>query len=277
VHTVFQHHALFPHLSVLENVEFPLRMRKVARAERRRLAGEALALVRLEALAARAPGTLSGGERQRTALARALVGRPAVLLLDEPLGALDLALRRALQDDLRDLQRRTGISFLHVTHDQEEAFRLADVVAVMREGRVVQRGAPPDVYRRPATPFVASFLGVGNLLAGRAEPGGRRLTTARGLSLDAAEPREGAAFAAIREERVAVRPLSEDASPAGRTGVAEDVAFLGATTRVAVVLDGCGERLLGVAADGARPARGDRVVASFSPDDVLLLPPEPAP
>jgi ABC-type Fe3+/spermidine/putrescine transport system ATPase subunit len=276
VHTVFQHHALFPHLRVAGNVEFPLRMRGVPRAERRRRADEALDLVRLLPLRDRAPAGLSGGERQRTALARALVARPRVLLLDEPLGALDLALRRALQDDLRDLQRRTGIAFLHVTHDQEEAFRLADVVAVMRAGRVVQSGAPPDVYRRPATPFVASFLGVGNLFAGRAEGDGRRFTTAGGWVVEAEEPVPGAAFAALREERVTVRPASGDAVPAARAGVVEEVAFLGAATRVTLALAGTTERLRGTAAEGARFARGDSAQASFLASDVRLLPPEPA-
>jgi len=238
--------------------------------------GEVLELVRLTGMDRRRVDQLSGGQQQRVALARALVCRPTVLLLDEPLGALDLQLRRAMQDELRALQRRTGITFLHVTHDQEEAFRLADEVAVMRGGLVVQRGAPPDVYRRPATPFVATFLGVANLWPGRAEDGGARFTTEGGLALATTQARPAAAFAAVREERVAVEP-GPGSDPAARPGVVEDVAFLGAATRVTVAVAGTRERVHGVAAHGATFARGDAATVRIDPADVLLLPPEPAP
>jgi ABC-type Fe3+/spermidine/putrescine transport system ATPase subunit len=275
VHTVFQHYALFPHLSVLDNVAFPLRMQGVGRRERRARAADALAMVRLDGFGKRSVATLSGGERQRVALARALVPQPAVVLLDEPLGALDLQLRRAMQDEIRDLQRRVGLTFLHVTHDQEEAFRLADGVAVLHRGRVAQQGAPKDVYRRPASPFVARFLGVGNLLAGRPEADPRLFRTEQGLVLEATEGVRSAVFAAIREERVIVHP-ERPGVPAGElSGVVEDLAFLGATTRVSVRVGGAGALILGTAADGHSFVRGDRATMHVDPADVLLLPPDP--
>ena len=164
VHTVFQDYALFPHLSVLRNVEYPLRIAGMDKAERREQALAALATVRLEAMAERAPTALSGGQRQRVALARALVDRPAVLLLDEPLGALDLKLREQMQVELKQIQRASGITFVLVTHDQDEALTLADRVVVFNEGRVEQAGLAHEVYERPATAFVAGFVGTSNVL-----------------------------------------------------------------------------------------------------------------
>ncbi len=274
VHTVFQQYALFPHLCVEDNVAFPLRMAGVGRRERRARAREALALVRLADYGRRRPVTLSGGEKQRVALARALVARPAVLLLDEPLGALDLQLRHAMQDELRDLQHRVGLTFLHVTHDQEEAFRLADRVAVLRKGVKVQEGTPRDLYGRPATPFVASFLGVANLLPGRCEGDPRRFRTTEGLALEADAPRADAAFAAIREERVIVHPETPGRPSGDLSGSVEDTAFLGALTRVSVRVAGVSAPILGVAPDGVTFRRGDRATLSIAPEDVLLLPAE---
>lgn len=164
VNTVFQDYALFPHLSVGDNVAYGLKVRGVGRAERDRLAREALALVKLAGMEARRPAQLSGGQRQRVALARALVVRPKVLLLDEPLGALDLKLREEMQSELKSLQRALGLSFVFVTHDQSEALSMADRVAVFNEGRIVQVGPPEEVYERPATRFVASFVGSANVL-----------------------------------------------------------------------------------------------------------------
>ena len=171
VHTVFQGYALFPHLSVFENVAFGLRMRGVPAPELGDRVEEALALVGLPDFGSRRPGRLSGGEQQRVALARALVNRPPLLLLDEPLAALDRKLRLRLQDELRGIQQESGIAFLHVTHDQEEALRLGDRVAVMDGGRVLQVGAPDMVYRRPRTAFVADFLGSSNLIRGTRQGG----------------------------------------------------------------------------------------------------------
>ena len=164
VHTVFQDYALFPHMSVRRNVEYPLRIAKVPRVQRRERAMEALATVRLDGLADRSPAALSGGQRQRVALARALVGRPSVLLLDEPLGALDLKLREQMQVELQQIQRAAGITFVLVTHDQDEALTLADRIVVFDAGRVEQVGPAHEVYERPATPFVAGFVGTSNLL-----------------------------------------------------------------------------------------------------------------
>jgi putative spermidine/putrescine transport system ATP-binding protein len=162
---VFQGYALFPHLSVLDNVAFSLRARGVGRAERRRRAGEAIDMVRLTGLEARLPQQLSGGQQQRVALARAIAFGPDLLLLDEPLSALDRALRGELQSELRGLQRRTGLTCLYVTHDQDEAMSMADVIAVMNAGRIRQIGPPGDLYERPASRFVASFLGRSNFFA----------------------------------------------------------------------------------------------------------------
>jgi spermidine/putrescine transport system ATP-binding protein len=164
VNTVFQSYALFPHLSVFDNVGFGLAVKRVLRAERRRRIGEALALVKMEGMAGRRPAELSGGQQQRVALARALVNQPAVLLLDEPLGALDLKLRKEMQIELKHMQKRLGITFIFVTHDQEEALTMSDRVAVMNEGRVLQVDDPVGIYERPTTRFGASFIGEMNFL-----------------------------------------------------------------------------------------------------------------
>lgn len=164
VNTVFQDYALFPHLNVLDNVAYGLMVKGVGRAERYRAAEEALALVRLPGYGTRRPGELSGGQRQRVALARALVNRPRVLLLDEPLGALDLKLREEMQEELKALQKALAITFVFVTHDQGEALSMADRVAVFNEGRIMQVGTPQEIYQRPATRFVADFVGSSNIL-----------------------------------------------------------------------------------------------------------------
>jgi putative spermidine/putrescine transport system ATP-binding protein len=168
VNTVFQDYALFPHMTVQQNVEYGLRVKGVAKAERRRMASEALESVRLEGYGDRKPAAMSGGQRQRVALARALVNRPKVLLLDEPLGALDLKLREQMQVELKAIQRDVGITFVFVTHDQEEALTMSDRIAVFNAGAIEQIGTPADVYERPATEFVAGFVGTSNLLRGDA-------------------------------------------------------------------------------------------------------------
>ena len=167
VNTVFQNYALFPHMSVWDNVAYGLKMRRVPKPEIAKRVGEALELVHLEQLAQRAPRQLSGGQQQRVALARALVNHPKVLLLDEPLGALDLKLRKEMQLELKHLQTQVGITFIYVTHDQEEALTMSDRIALMRAGRIEQVGTPPDIYDRPASRFVADFIGETNLLTGR--------------------------------------------------------------------------------------------------------------
>ena len=227
VNTVFQDYALFPHMSVSENVEYGLMIRRVPAAERRRRSQEMLGLVKLEALGTRKPSQLSGGQRQRVALARALINRPSVLLLDEPLGALDLKLREQMQEELKALQRQVGITFIHVTHDQGEALAMSDRLAVFNHGRIEQIGAPGEIYEHPASAFVAGFVGVSNVCSGELA---RRLTAS-------AQP------FAIRPEKIAMFGASEQ-GPDGWlaiTGRIRAVTYHGATTRYAVALEGGGE------------------------------------
>jgi len=172
VNTVFQDYALFPHMAVAENVEYGLRIRKIPKGQRRERVEDALAMVQLTGFGKRKPSQLSGGQRQRVALARAIVNRPQVLLLDEPLGALDLKLRQEMQIELKRIQQEVGITFVYVTHDQEEALTMSDRIAVFNDGRIEQVGPPADLYERPATEFVASFVGISNTL----ERDGRRFT-----------------------------------------------------------------------------------------------------
>jgi putative spermidine/putrescine transport system ATP-binding protein len=245
VNTVFQDYALFPHMTVGENVGYGLRVRRVPAAERERRVAEALDLERLPGVADRKPAPLSGGQRQRVALARALVNRPRVLLLDEPLGALDLKLRQEMQGELKDLQRRLGITFVHVTHDQEEALAMSDRLAVFREGRVEQVGTPAEVYEHPATAFVAGFVGISNVLEG---PAAAAIT---GSSL---------AFT-IRPEKIR---LVEEGAPVGggmcaAKGRIVEVVYLGMHTRYEVEIDP-GGRL--VVIEQNRDARSMDVMAA---------------
>jgi putative spermidine/putrescine transport system ATP-binding protein len=226
VNTVFQDYALFPHMTVAENVGYGLMVRKVPRAERRRLVAEALEMVRLPEFGERKPAQLSGGQRQRVALARALVMRPKVLLLDEPLGALDLKLRQAMQIELKEIQQEVSLTFIYVTHDQEEALTMSDRLAVFNRGRIEQVGSPADVYERPATGFVAGFVGVSNVLEGEA---------AMAIAGDT-QP------FTIRPEKISMGEL--DAPVEGDsctvTGHVREVVYLGATTRYIVELDAGG-------------------------------------
>jgi putative spermidine/putrescine transport system ATP-binding protein len=251
--TVFQDYALFPHMSVLDNVGYGLRVRGVRTAERRRRAAEALGRVALSGFEGRRPAQLSGGQRQRVALARALVVDPAVLLLDEPLGALDLKLREHMQVELKQIQREVGITFVFVTHDQEEALTMSDRVAVFSDGRIQQVGTPREIYEAPRSEFVAGFVGTSNLLDG---PVARRLVGRAGRF-------------ALRPEKVEVvtdpaRVAADDEVAA--PGRLADVVYAGAVTRYVVDLDG-GGRLTSVRANsgaGQDPARpGSAVRAVF--------------
>jgi len=216
VNTVFQDYALFPHMTVRQNVMFGLRMARVAEEEARRRADQALELVHLPGVGERRPGQLSGGQRQRVALARALVNRPAVLLLDEPLGALDLKLRKAMQYELKQLQQQVGITFVYVTHDQEEALTMADRIAVMSAGKALQVGPPDEVYERPSSRFVADFIGETNFIDGVLDardgalgivrlPGGRTL---RAPLRDPDAAVAGAVAVAVRPEKIDLTPTS---------------------------------------------------------------------
>jgi putative spermidine/putrescine transport system ATP-binding protein len=260
VNTVFQDYALFPHLNVADNVAYGLMIRGMGRAERLRAADEALALVDLPGFGARRPGQLSGGQRQRVALARALVMQPKVLLLDEPLGALDLKLREQMQGELKALQRRLGITFVLVTHDQGEALSMADRVAVFSEGRIRQVGTPEDVYRRPASVFVADFVGASNVLD-------RALVAALGL---------GHAPASLRPEAVRLVP------PEGArlSGTVAGLRFLGAGHRVSVALGGTWPAGAGsgpgridvlLPAGQPVPAQGSTVGLGWDPADLHLM------
>lgn len=259
VNTVFQDYALFPHMSVLENVAYGPRVRKASRDEQRRRAMEMLELVRLGELADRRPSQLSGGQRQRVSLARALINHPRVLLLDEPLGALDLKLREEMQIELKNLQRRLGITFVFVTHDQGEALSMADRVAVFNQGRIEQLDTPRGLYTRPATAFVARFVGSANVVEGE---------LAQRLGSNAP------AFA-VRPENVRVQSPTQDvpAQSASCSGTVLDIQYHGAMSRWQVKLDS-GELFAASFAEhngNATHPIGSKVVLTWSRDDAVPL------
>ncbi len=244
VNTVFQDYALFPHMTVAENVEYGLRVKGISRRDRRARAQEVLERVRLPAVGNRKPVQLSGGQRQRVALARAIVNRPPVLLLDEPLGALDLKLRQEMQIFLKELQRELAITFVYVTHDQEEALTMSDHLAVFNEGRIEQLGTPAEVYEHPQTEFVAGFVGVSNIL----ERDGRRIT--------------------IRPEKIR---MTADSAGEGEPGTVREVVYVGMVTRFVVDLDAGGELVvvrqnLETSSQEALSEQGKRVRLSWRPE-----------
>jgi len=242
VNTVFQNYALFPHMTVAQNVAFGLRMRRTPAPEISRRVHEALGLVSLEGLGDRRPSQLSGGQQQRVALARALVNQPAVLLLDEPLGALDLKLRKQMQVELGRIQRDVGITFIYVTHDQEEAMTMSDRIAVMDRGRVVQVGAPRDIYERPTSSFVADFIGASNILHGEVAGHEPAATVVRveGGALIRVPPTEHAAgrrvSVVVRPDRMALLREPDQREVNALKGSITRVAYLGTHTQVVVTL-----------------------------------------
>jgi putative spermidine/putrescine transport system ATP-binding protein len=227
VNTVFQDYALFPHMTVDDNVDYGLKVKRVPRDERRRRTAEALEMVQLGAFGGRKPSQLSGGQRQRVALARALVNRPKVLLLDEPLGALDLKLRQAMQIELKEIQQRVGLTFIYVTHDQEEALTMSDRLAVFSAGRIEQVGTPAEVYERPATAFVAGFVGTSNILTDEAA----RAVTGSDVPFT------------IRPEKIHMVDVETEVEDGecSATGHVRDVVYIGALTKYHVTLDVGGE------------------------------------
>ncbi len=247
VNTVFQDYALFPHLDVADNVAYGLMVRGVARPERRRAAEAALGMVKLPGYGGRRPGQLSGGQRQRVALARALVMKPRVLLLDEPLGALDLKLREEMQEELKALQRQVGITFVFVTHDQGEALSMADRIAVFNDGRIEQVGTPEAIYNRPEKPFVADFVGSSNVL-----------------------PPELTERLAGRRAWASLRPEAIRLGGAGPAAQVVATAFLGTATRVHVTLDGRDLTVL-LPRGAPVPAPGETVALGWGAGDLHLM------
>ncbi len=264
VNTVFQSYALFPHLRVFDNVAFGLRRAGVAKSEVRRRAGEALELVQLSEYASRKPGQLSGGQQQRVALARALVLQPSVLLLDEPLGALDAKLRRQLQIELKQLQAQVGITFVYVTHDQEEALTMSDRIAVVNRGRIEQAATPQDLYEEPANAFVADFLGVSNLMdATVAGPSGSgalvRLSDSFSVEVSRGDVAfRGAAKVVIRPERIGVEPAGSP-GPNRVPGLLTNVVYLGSGLQLAIQLAS------GHSVTALVPNNGEDTAAAWSP------------
>jgi putative spermidine/putrescine transport system ATP-binding protein len=253
VNTVFQDYALFPHMSVAENVEYGLRVKRVAKEERGRRRDEALEMVRLTGYGERKPAELSGGQRQRVALARSIVNRPRVLLLDEPLGALDLKLREQMQFELKGIQSDVGITFVYVTHDQDEALTMSDRIAVFSDGKIEQVGTPAEVYEQPANAFVSNFVGISNLL----ERDGRQFT--------------------VRPEKVRLLERGEAADGLhSEPGRIRDVAYAGMITRYLVVLDGGGElqvvrQNLETSSAEALEQAGREVVVAWRPEHTVAV------
>jgi spermidine/putrescine transport system ATP-binding protein len=284
VNTVFQNYALFPHMTVSQNVSYGLEMAKVAKAERQKRVEDALAMVRLPHVEGRKPAELSGGQQQRVALARALVNRPAVLLLDEPLGALDLKLRKAMQLELKQLNREVGATFVYVTHDQEEALTMSDRIAVMNEGRILQLGTPSEIYERPRTRFVADFIGQTNFL----EVG---VTGGDGTAVDVDLPGSGPLRArmpdviqpqgrmtlAVRPEKISLLadlPVGEVPGSNALTGRLDEVVYVGNHTQYLVRLSG--GQMLTVYRQNRAVGENEHVIGEslsvvFNPQSAALL------
>jgi spermidine/putrescine transport system ATP-binding protein len=272
VNTVFQNYALFPHLSIFENVAFGLRRRGIKDVKEQ--VDKVLDLVELPHLAQRKPLQLSGGQQQRIAVARAIVNRPALLLLDEPLGALDLKLRRQMQIELKWIQTEIGLTFVHVTHDQEEAMTMADTIAVMNEGRIEQMGSPADLYDNPKTAFVANFLGQSNLIKGSIESNGSDSLVVNLFGQRVAVPRarssarDSSILVGIRPEKLRISPETSSASGNVLTGgIIEDVSYIGVSTQYQVLMP-WGQELMVFEQndDGVPPLdKGDRITLSWEP------------
>jgi spermidine/putrescine transport system ATP-binding protein len=270
VNTVFQSYALFPHMSVHDNVAFGLERRKTAKGEIKNRVREILVLVGLAELGGRKPRQLSGGQQQRVALARALVNHPRVLLLDEPLGALDLKLRKQMQLELKRIQNEVGITFVHVTHDQEEAMTMADTIAVMDRGHIEQLGPPEELYERPATAFVAGFLGISNMLRGSVEgPDAIRLEDGTVVKASV-NGKSGPVAAGVRPEKITIG----DGGGANRlVGRIAEKAYIGVATQVVVETPAGIVQVFAqnIDAGGRVPAQGSNVTLSWSPESTFVV------
>ena len=279
---VFQNYALFPHMSVADNVAFPLSVRGVPKAERRQRVADALAMVRLSGLEARRPAALSGGQQQRVALARAMVFRPAIVLMDEPLGALDRQLREEMQSEIRALHDRLGITVVYVTHDQGEALTMSDRIAVFHQGRIQQLAAPQTLYEEPSNAFVARFIGENNflpveLLEANGDGAAVRLPGGQVLQAGAAEGMRAKSrgFLAVRPERIAIAPVqTEGFSQNAVAGKVAEVVYLGDAVRVRVALDGEASAVVKrpIAAAGGGLSPGAAVALAWEPEHARVFP-----
>jgi spermidine/putrescine transport system ATP-binding protein len=272
VNTVFQSYALFPHMSIEDNVAFGLERKGVAKGERAGRVNEILEMVGLGGLGRRKPKQLSGGQQQRVALARALVNHPRVLLLDEPLGALDLKLRKQLQLELKRIQHEVGITFVHVTHDQEEAMTMADAIAVMNKGRIEQLGPPQELYERPKTSFVAGFLGISNLLRGTVEGDAVRLDSGE-IVRARVDGHTGKVAAGVRPEKITI---GSGGGANELAGTVSETAYIGVATQVVVRTAAGGVHVFTQNLDpgGRIPAPGTNVILSWSPDATFVVSPD---
>lgn len=289
VNTVFQNYALFPHMNVVDNVAFGLKMKGVNKASARTSALDAIELVRLGGMESRRPGQLSGGQQQRVALARALVNEPKVLLLDEPLGALDLKLRQEMQGELKSLQRELGVSFVFVTHDQEEALTMSDRIAVMHEGQLLQVGTPEEIYERPANRFVADFIGQTNLLEATVEDGSTVcLANGARVAADSDLPAGTKVALCLRPERAVIQAATDTTappaaltgtavSPAALTGTVAEVTYLGNALVYQVKLDWMQIEVRAANVHAANSTDvppldvGQEVTVSWEPKDAALV------
>jgi spermidine/putrescine transport system ATP-binding protein len=270
VNTVFQSYALFPHMSVEGNVAFGLERRGVAKAELKGQVAEMLVLVGLSGFGKRKPKQLSGGQQQRVALGRALVNHPRVLLLDEPLGALDLKLRKQMQLELKRIQHEIGITFVHVTHDQEEAMTMADTIAVMNRGRIEQLGPPQQLYERPATAFVAEFLGASNLLAGTVEAADAVRLDSGELVRAQVDGHSGRVSAGVRPEKIT---LGAGGGANELAGSVSESAYIGVATQV-VVKTAAGTIHVfaqNIDSGGRIPMPGTNVILSWAPESTFVV------
>ncbi len=276
VNTVFQSYALFPHMTVAENVAFGLRRQKVEGSEVKRRVAEILELVQLGGRGGAKPRTLSGGQQQRVALARALINHPRVLLLDEPLGALDLKLRKEMQIELKRIQQDVGITFIHVTHDQEEAMTMADTIAVMNQGRIERLGSPNEIYDDPRTPFVAGFLGASNLMSGTVSGNDISLPNGSVIRLTDFQAGRCAGYdtvqIGVRPEKLSFHANGSETAPVNRLpGTIADASFIGVSTHYLVDVPGVGMVAVVIQNLGKIHAPGEQVTMAWRPEHTFVV------